>query len=292
MVDFSVIISTHNRPRLVVQCVKSVLAQTLPPCEIIVVDDGSRPATGRALAPYREQGHICYIWQRQQGWGAARVLGAQHSRGAILAFLDDDCCAPPDWLARYAAAYERFPDADGIGGGLRPGSRTNVAGRRQYAGHRAYFNRLNAPLGTTADRAGRAWFTFGGNRTFRRAVWLGAQPEQSSSWYHDDTLIDLTLREQGAVIYYEPDAWVTHYYALSVLQRIRMAYRFGRSEQRAQKVVPADLPVVESGRGGSLVARWRQLHTDTPGTPFTALAWYLLTQPLTWIARRAGRWRG
>ena len=292
MVDFSVIITTHDRPRLAVQCVESVLAQTLPPDEVIVIDDGSRPATGRVLAPYRELGQIGYIWQQQQGWGGARILGAQHSHGAILAFLDDDCNAPPGWLARYAAAYERHPDADGIGGGLRPGPRANVAGRRQHAGHLAYFNRLNVPLGTTADRAGRVWFTFGGNRTFRREVWLGAQPEQSSSWYHDDTLIDLKLREQGAVIYHEPDAWVTHHYALSVPQRIRMAYRFGRSERGAKTLVPVDLPVVESAREGSLAARWRRLRADTPGTPVTALAWYLLTQPLTWIARRAGQWTG
>ncbi len=106
---FSVIITTHNRPGLVVTCVESVLAQTTPPLEIIVVDDGSRPKTAHALAPYAGDARIQYLWQRQQGWGAARFAGVAHSQGAILAFLDDDCAAPPEWLARYALAYGEHP---------------------------------------------------------------------------------------------------------------------------------------------------------------------------------------
>ncbi len=279
---FSVIITTHNRPRLVVACVESVLAQTTPPLEIIVVDDGSRPKTAHALAPYAGDARIQYLWQRQQGWGAARFAGVTHSRGAILAFLDDDCAAPPEWLARYAHAYAEHPDAGGIGGGLRPGARMNLAGRKQVDGHRAYFDRLNAPLGVTVDQPGRAWFTFGGNRTFRRDVWLGAQPDRWS-WYHDDTLIDGRLREQGAIIYYTPDAWVTHHYVLSVAQRLRAAYRYGRSEQTVS------MPVQLADTARPWQAKWRRLVAEYPDVSLRDRLWYASTQPLTWIARWAGQ---
>jgi glycosyltransferase involved in cell wall biosynthesis len=284
-----VIIATHNRPRLVTQCVESVLAQTYPADEIIVVDDGSRRPTARSLAPYAERGQIRYYWQLHQGWGAARLFGARCSRSAILVFLDDDCSAPPEWLARYADAYAAHPDTDGIGGGLRPGPRMNLAGRKQYSGHQAYFNRLNSPLGITADRPGRAWFTFGGNRSFRREVWLAAQPGRWS-WYHDDTLIDLALRERGARIYHTPEAWVTHHYVLSVAQRLRAAYRYGRSEAQTQPAIPDDLPLRNSSESPSWWEKWRGLAVDYPDVSWDERAWYALTQPLTWIARRIGRY--
>jgi glycosyltransferase involved in cell wall biosynthesis len=279
---FSVIITTHNRPRLVAACVESVLAQTYPPLEIIVVDDGSRRATARVLVPYAENARIRIIRQRQSGWGAARLTGVRHSQGEIVAFLDDDCTAPPGWLARYARAYADHSDAAGIGGGLRAGPRMNLAGRKQYDGHRAYFNQLNAPLGVTVEQPGRVWFTFGGNRTFRRATWLGAQPDQWS-WYHDDTLIDLRLREQSAVVYYEPDAWVTHHYVLSVPQRIRAAYRYGRSERSA----PVPIQTPENGR--RWWGKWQRLAGEYRDVSWAARVWYASTQPFMWIARWAGQ---
>jgi glycosyltransferase involved in cell wall biosynthesis len=284
--SFSVIITTHNRPRLVVACVESVLAQTSAPLEIIVVDDGSRTATARALSPYAADARIQYFRQRQQGWGAARFAGARHSQGAILVFLDDDCLAPPEWLVRYASAFAEHPDADGIGGGLRPGARINLAGRKQYVGHRAYLEQMNAPLGVTFDQPGRVWFTFGGNRAFRREVWLKAQPD-GWSWYHDDMLIDWRLREQGAIIYYAPDAWVTHHYVLGVPQRIRAAYRYGRSERPAQI---ASIPPASSAEPGlTWRSKWQRLAVEYRDVPAHERLWYAVTQPLTWIARRAGQ---
>jgi len=281
--QFSVIVPTRNRPRLLIDCLESVLRQSWPGgrYEIIVVDDGSRRRTAQVLAPYATSGRIQYLRQEQAGWGAARLLGAQHSRGEILVFLDDDCIAPPGWLASYAQIYAAIPQVAGVAGGLRPGRRMNVAGRKQYRGHIAYFNQLNRPLNLQADQAGRAWFTFGGNRTFRREIWLAVQPA-APHWYFDDYAIDLKLRERDAYIYYEPAAWVAHHYALSLGQRIRAAYLYGRSEGRV--VAPAGPDNKISWRG-----KWRRLEMEFPDQEALDLAWYAITQPLAWIARRAGQ---
>lgn len=276
---FSVIIPTRNRPRLIIACLNSLLTQTHPPLEIVVVDDGSSPAVERALSLYIHSKAIIYLRQKQGGWGSARLRGAQASRGEILVFLDDDCLAPPDWLACYAASYDAHPDAHGIGGGLRPGESTNLAGLKQYRGHQDHFNRLNAPLNICVDQAGRAWFTFGGNRSFRREVFFAAAPE-GWSWYHDDLLIDLRLRDWGAVIYYEPEAWVTHRYQLSFQDRLRAAYRYGRSE----KTLPTALPVQPPASRRS----WRDLRRDYPDVSVVEAGWYAFTQPFVWLARRLG----
>jgi O-antigen biosynthesis protein len=285
-----VIITTHNRPRLLRRCVASVLAQDFPPDRhaILVVDDGSRRPASRVLAPHIATGRIRCLRQHQQGWGRARLTGVQHTQAEIVVFLDDDCIAPPGWLAQITAGYAAHPNADGIAGGLRPGAQVNVAGRKQYLGHLAYFNRMNAPLGTHTGAFGRAWFTFGGNRSFRRAVWLAAYDEARAAWYYDDMLLDLALRERGAVIYYDPAAWVTHHYWLSVPQRVRAAYRYGRAEGQvpphAAQLVRQDAPAA-----GSLRDRWAQLRRETPDAAWQARAGYALTQPLVRLAYWIGR---
>ena len=82
----------------------------------------------------------------------------------------------------------------------------NVAGCKQYRGHLDYFRSLNRDAGMHADpdTCGRVTFTFGGNRSFRREIWLEAQSSNGAAvpgaWYFDDTEIDLRLRELGEVI--------------------------------------------------------------------------------------------
>ncbi|MBZ0318123.1 MAG: glycosyltransferase [Anaerolineae bacterium] len=285
---FSVIVTTHNRPALVTRCIESLLTQNFPAddFEIIVVDDGSRPGTGKILMPYHQSGLIRYLRQSQQGWGAARLNGVRHSRGEIMVFLDDDCQAPSDWLATYAAVYERLASAVGVGGGLQHGDKMNVAGWKQYRGHMAYFDRLNAPLGITNAQSGQAWFTFGGNRSFRKDVWLAAQ-SKSNDWYFDDYSIDLRLREQGVLVYYEPAAWVEHYYFLSLGQRLRSTYRYGRSEKSLDRDAQTHTPIARLGLG----KRWRRMKSEAPEASNWEHVWYALTQPLTWVARRWGRRR-
>ncbi|MBI5928159.1 MAG: glycosyltransferase family 2 protein [Chloroflexi bacterium] len=284
---FSIIVTTHNRPALVMRCVESLLTQDFPSAdfEIIVVDDGSHPRTINVLASYRQAGLIHYLYQSQQGWGAARLNGVRHSRGEIMVFLDDDCQAPPTWLSTYAAVYEKYPQVVGVGGGLRYGNRMNVAGWKQYHGHMAYFDHLNAPLGITHTQAGRVWFTFGGNRSFRKTTWLSVQPK-SNDWYFDDYSIDQRLREQKLGVYYEPAAWVEHFYFLSLPQRLRSAYRYGRSEKslRSQNQIPS-IPAARLGLWG----RWQRMKAEAPEASNFAHSWYALTQPLIWLARRWGR---
>jgi len=282
---FSVVVATYNRPELLEICVRSVLEQSYPAgdFELIVVDDGDGQGANW-VSRLEGECRVTAIRQEHAGWGAARRLGAAESRGRILVFLDDDCQAPAGWLDAYATVYDTRPEVDGVGGGLRLGSRVNIAGHKQYRGHLAYFNRLNEPLGTNVDRPGPAWFTFGGNRSFRQAVWRSVQ-EGSPGYYFDDYQIDLLLKETGATIFYEPRAWVNHYYHLGLGQRLRAAYRYGRSTTGPQP------PAVEP-EGLSLLQKGRRLVTEYRGYPGLEMAWYGTTQPLVWLARRVGEVAG
>ncbi|MCU7906010.1 MAG: glycosyltransferase family 2 protein [Candidatus Thiodiazotropha sp. (ex Epidulcina cf. delphinae)] len=94
----SVIIPTHNRRHTLSRALDSVLAQSLPPQEIIVVDDGSDDGTGKMIGDRYRQCN--YFAQPNQGVSSARNLGIQQARGEWIAFLDSDDCWLPDKLRR------------------------------------------------------------------------------------------------------------------------------------------------------------------------------------------------
>jgi glycosyltransferase involved in cell wall biosynthesis len=85
---FSVLIATHNRAHLVGEAIDSVLAQSRPADEIVVVDDGSTDGTRDRLAAYGER--IRAVHQANTGIAGARNSCLGHATGDWITFLDDD----------------------------------------------------------------------------------------------------------------------------------------------------------------------------------------------------------
>ena len=88
----SIIIPTFNRGYCLQKAIDSVLTQTYPYFELIVVDDGSEDNTAKLVKGYGAD--LAFLRQRNRGPAAARNSGVQASRYKLLAFLDSD-----DWLA-------------------------------------------------------------------------------------------------------------------------------------------------------------------------------------------------
>ena len=106
----SVVIPAYGHADYVVQAVESVLAQTLPPLEVIVVDDGSPDDTGERLAPLAAAGRIRYVRQTNAGVAAARNHGASLASGELLCFVDDDDLLLPHALATLAEPAVARPE--------------------------------------------------------------------------------------------------------------------------------------------------------------------------------------
>jgi glycosyltransferase involved in cell wall biosynthesis len=106
----SVIIPVYNLARYITAALDSVRAQTNPDWEVIVVDDCSTDGSRHVVQTYIEQTRdprIRLIWpEKNGGVSAARNLGASHSRGEWLAFLDGDDMYEPDFLAAMRASAE------------------------------------------------------------------------------------------------------------------------------------------------------------------------------------------
>ena len=99
----SVIVPLYNREATIGQALRSVLEQTLPPNEVIVVDDGSVDGSAdvvRAIGDPR----LRYVYQANAGAGAARNRGLELAQGDWVALLDSDDWWLPTRLASAAAA--------------------------------------------------------------------------------------------------------------------------------------------------------------------------------------------
>lgn len=111
---FSVVIPVYNGAAFVARAVESVLTQTWPAHEIIVVDDGSTDATAQVVAELvaRHPGRLRALHQVNAGVSAARNAGAQAASGDWLAFLDADDWFYPDRLEAHARFIQDDPALD------------------------------------------------------------------------------------------------------------------------------------------------------------------------------------
>jgi len=96
MSDISVIIPTYQHGKTIENCIDSLLSQTYPPKDIIVVDDGSTDDTKIRIEHFG--GKIQYIYQNNQGAPTARNNGAKLATGNFLLFCDADIVAKPNML--------------------------------------------------------------------------------------------------------------------------------------------------------------------------------------------------
>src|SRR5215210_2105808 len=91
----SVIIPCYNQAHFLGEAIESVLGQSYPNFEIVVVDDGSPDDTAEVAARYPEVRYIC---QDNQGLSAARNTGLGQSEGEYVVFLDADDRLLPEAL--------------------------------------------------------------------------------------------------------------------------------------------------------------------------------------------------
>ena len=104
----SVAIPVYNAQDTIAQTLDSLLAQTHPNLDIIVVDDGSTDATWEVLQPYADRVHL--IRQANAGIGAARNTSVQAARGDYIALLDADDLCMPSRMAMQLRYLQTHPD--------------------------------------------------------------------------------------------------------------------------------------------------------------------------------------
>jgi glycosyltransferase involved in cell wall biosynthesis len=106
----SVIVPTFNRAHFLSQCLDALFSQTVPPTEIVVVNDGSTDGTPEAVAPYTDR--IVYLEKPNGGKASALNLGLSHAKGEFIWIFDDDDLSLPDALETHLKAFNDNPVID------------------------------------------------------------------------------------------------------------------------------------------------------------------------------------
>jgi glycosyltransferase involved in cell wall biosynthesis len=129
----SAIITAYNCAEFVGEAIESVLGQTRPVDEIVVVDDGSTDDTAAVMQAYAARG-VRYVYQDNQGAGGARNRGIEETTGELVTFLDGDDTWYPDKTAVQLAYLAAHP-ATGLVSGERMWWRvsTNQRNVKRYA---------------------------------------------------------------------------------------------------------------------------------------------------------------
>ena len=155
----SVIVPCYNRADIVGETIDSLLSQSYPRLEVIVVDDGSTDNTRAVIAEYSDP-RVRYVFKPNGGLSAARNFGLEHANGEFIAFLDSDDLWR-DWkLESQLRLFERHPEVGLIWSDMSTfaqlGEVLSERHLRDY--YSAYeiveFERKHTPVGVLSDIMG------------------------------------------------------------------------------------------------------------------------------------------
>ena len=221
MPAISVIVPTYNRVDFLNGCLSSLLAQTQPNYEIIVVDDGSTDDSADYVRQMATNwtGSLRLICQPNGGPASARNRGWRDSQAEIVAFIDADCAASSErWLEELTGALNRS-GAAGIGGPIvDPDPRSRVA---QYLETAGFFRQR--------VRHGQVDYLLGGNVAFRREALaaVGGFREDRRVW-NEDADLSFRLLKADYRLAVTDQAGVWHYGAPTTFMALAQSlYRYG-----------------------------------------------------------------
>ncbi len=208
------IVVCWNAEGVLGRCLEHLFAQDHPDYEVIVVDDGSEDDTA-AVAEAAASARPLKLLRSgsNRGCPAARNLGLEHARGEIMAFIDADGFAAPDWLRRVCAPFagdERvgavastvfYADnplvLNGAGGTVnRQGWAADLSMNRSYEG---------------AEIASEALYPMGCGMAISRAALarVGSFDDRIRNYY-DDVDYGVRVWRAGLRVVVAPDAWIDH----------------------------------------------------------------------------------
>jgi GT2 family glycosyltransferase len=252
----SVIVCCYNAATTLNECLRSLEKLEYPRYEVIVVDDGSTDGTHEIAAKY----DFRCIRVPNSGLSEARNIGIQAAQGEIVAFIDSDAYADPDWLYYMVAALEEHQGAAVGGPNLAPSQDSFTAQCVDQA--------PGNPTCVLVDNE-NAEHVPGCNMAFRKSAFdaVGLFDAQHRA-AGDDVDLCWRLLVAGKKIVYHPSAVVWHHRRSTIRGYLRQQKGYGYAEAHLQRRYPGRFnffgyPVWEGGVYDSVHSQLRQ-----QGLPF------------------------
>ncbi len=214
----SVVLCTRNRPDALARAVDSILNAEQQPDEIIVVDNApSSDATRKLVAGLPD---IRYVLEPRRGLDVARNTGIQHSKGDIVAFIDDDVIVHPNWLNAIKRSF-LDPAVMAVTGLVLPAELKTEAQyffETYWGFNRGYQVRVFDRKQILDHKPAAVWkIGAGANMAFRRAVFslIGGFDERldvGAAGCNGDSELWYRILAEGWKCRYEPAAVALHYH--------------------------------------------------------------------------------
>lgn len=107
----SIIVPVYNAEQYLHRCIDSILAQSYTHFELLLIDDGSKDASGAICDEYAARDCRVRVFHKENGGvSSARNLGLDNAQGEYITFCDADDYVGPDWLAAYSEAIANNVD--------------------------------------------------------------------------------------------------------------------------------------------------------------------------------------
>src|SRR6478672_396792 len=147
------IIPSYNHAKYIVEAVRSVLRQTLPPERLVIIDDGSQDDSVDLIRAFNDP-RIHLVQQKNQGAHVALTRGLEISKDCrFISVLNSDDRYHPERMARCAAFLERHPETSLVCSRVRLIDESGVPVGR-HDGRQRRINRIWSNLRKTKDLAG------------------------------------------------------------------------------------------------------------------------------------------
>ncbi|HZS33928.1 MAG TPA: glycosyltransferase family 2 protein [Methylomirabilota bacterium] len=218
----AVVIPTHGRPHGLRRCLESLARQDVPPAEVVVVDDGGMPPVDRAALP--DLPGLVVVAQPHAGAGAARMTGVARTRAPILAFLDDDCSVPPDYVAAVARVFREHPATQVAQVRIVHPEPDNPYGRL-WTFILDGLHRVNARPGPDGRLLSG---TLGGVMIARRDVFTRVAYDPRLHVALEDADLRWQLHLAGIAVHWAPAVRVRHHVPRTLAGHLRQFVRYGR----------------------------------------------------------------
>jgi glycosyltransferase involved in cell wall biosynthesis len=208
----TIVVCTYNRSEWLAGCLSSLESQCNDrSVEVLVVDNNSTDATSNIAHSFSNRlPNYCYIFEAEQGLSHARNRGYREAKGQIVAYIDDDARANPDWANAIIRFFQDYPNASGVGGQHKAFSSVPIPEwfPEEYG---------SRSLGEETRVLQKGEWISGLNMAFKKSALIeiggfdtsiGMTGEKVS--YGEETQLTLRMLGRGMEVYYCPKMQVEH----------------------------------------------------------------------------------
>ena len=295
---------TRNRVHALENCLESLSTQQVLPAEVIVVDNGSSDSTADLARSYSQKLPLRLFMEERPSIPRCRNRCVREARGHVVAFTDDDCMVPPDWVRKIATYHETYPRPVAIGGPVMNGTpgllgETNqrmweswLCAYRTAVGHGTSELRFRIPskIPHLLKKPAYVRSLFTANCSYKTASIERIGGFNESLLTMSDEELNWRLYDSGERLLYVPDMPAIHAHRSTVASFVEQHFRYGVGFYQTRTLHPRMPGILPRS---TLISAWM--------FPFIALAQALLNASrkpsweslpmaaLMWIAETAFR---